>query len=146
MSNLDIFTVLDGNVAVWSLLTDHVDWIVLVNNWGGLISRTFCKIIFYSIPLCLSRGWKFQILVHSTRISWRGGLVKTRIPGGPPWGSESVGPGGPQEPECLPNAAGKLALCPAGHPTRVSSASEGRRQVPRCLHPLPPPTARKPQS
>ena len=51
MSNLDIFTVLDGNVAVWSLLTDHVDWILLVNNRGGLISRTFCKIIFHSILL-----------------------------------------------------------------------------------------------
>ena len=74
MSNLDIFTVLDGNVAVWSLLTDHVDWILLVNNWGGLISRTFCKIIFHSILLCLSRGRKFQILVHSTRISWVGGV------------------------------------------------------------------------
>lgn len=73
MSNLDIFTVLDGNVAVWSLLTDHVDWILLVNNWGGLISRTFCKIIFHSILLCLSRGRKFQILVYSTRISWVGG-------------------------------------------------------------------------
>lgn len=144
MSNLDIFTVLDGNVAVWSLLTDHVDWILLVNNWGGLISRTFCKIIFHSIPLCLVRGQKFQILVHSPRISWRG-LVKTRIPRGPPWGSESVGPGGPQEPECLPNTAGKLVLCPTGHPTHVSSATAGGQQVPCCLHPLPPPTARKRQ-
>ena len=83
MSNLDIFTVLDGNVAVWSLLTDHVDWILLVNNWGGLISRTFCKIIFHSIPLCLVRGQKFQILVHSPRISWRGWL-KHEFPGAHP--------------------------------------------------------------
>lgn len=69
MSNLDVFRVLNGNAVVQSLLTDHVDWILLVNNRGGLISRIFCKITFHSIHLYFSRGQDFPILVGSTKIS-----------------------------------------------------------------------------
>lgn len=56
MPDLDGFGVLDGNVTVRSILTDHVDWILLVNDIGGLTSfpRIFCKIKLHSIPLPLS--------------------------------------------------------------------------------------------
>lgn len=44
MSDLDGCRVLNGNVAVWAILADHVDRVLLVNDCGGRIasSRNFC--------------------------------------------------------------------------------------------------------
>lgn len=79
MPDLDVFRVVNGNEVIWSMLTDQVDGIFLVNNCSGRFSSSqICKIIFHSSPLHLSggRGSKYQTAAAKSPVE----LVKSQTP------------------------------------------------------------------